>query len=216
MSNPNHNPQLLSHVYSQHSQQHLVVATVPRCICTETWGERGAGVTSAAPPVCAYICLLAVVLGRRNVTLTAKPGLMPVLDFRFLRSVVHLCRTCVFTVHGIAIANERRGNGASVDFFVGVPGSVLMLRDSYRMRLACTTTGAHVCGLGLDWEEGGDFLREVTAAAMNERVGVRHAETPLPLLWLLSGSHPVSLGYTATAAAGRNDSLSLRGRLRRQ
>jgi len=102
-------------------------------------GREGRVTAAALSEAC-----LAVAVVCRNVTLAAQPGLMPVLDFWFMRSVVHLCRTCVFTMHDIAIANERRGNGASVDFFVGVPGSVLMLRDSYRMRLACTTTGACV------------------------------------------------------------------------
>lgn len=66
---------------------------------------------------------------------------MPMLDFRFMRSVVQVCPSCVLRLQGVAIANERRGNGASVDFFVGTPGSVVVLQDSYRLRLACTTTG---------------------------------------------------------------------------
>lgn len=66
---------------------------------------------------------------------------MPVLDFQFARSVVHLCPTCIFRLQNLTIANERRGNGAAVDFFVGVRGSVLLLENSYRFRLACTTTG---------------------------------------------------------------------------
>ena len=66
---------------------------------------------------------------------------MPVLDFRFMRSVVHLCASCVFHMRDMAISNERRGNGGSIDFFVGEPGSVLQLRNGYRLRLACTSTG---------------------------------------------------------------------------
>lgn len=68
---------------------------------------------------------------------------MPRLDFQFMRSVVHLCPTCHFHMHHIAIANERRGNGASIDFFVGDPGSRLTLQDAYRLRLACTATSMY-------------------------------------------------------------------------
>jgi hypothetical protein len=46
-------------------------------------------------------------------------------------------------MHHIAIANERRGNGASIDFFVGDPGSRLTLQDAYRLRLACTATSMY-------------------------------------------------------------------------
>jgi hypothetical protein len=66
---------------------------------------------------------------------------MPLLDFQFMRSVVHLCPTCTLLMRNIAVANERRGNGAMVDFFVGVPGSMLILKDTYRLRLACTSSG---------------------------------------------------------------------------
>lgn len=55
---------------------------------------------------------------------------------------VHLCATCQAHLRYIVIANERRGNGAGVDFFVGDPGSSLKLEDSYRLRLACTSTSA--------------------------------------------------------------------------
>jgi hypothetical protein len=72
---------------------------------------------------------------------------MPLLDFQFMRSVVHLCPTCTLLIRHIAVANERRGNGAMVDFFVGVPGSVLILKDSYRLRLACTSSGTHLYSL---------------------------------------------------------------------
>lgn len=89
-----------------------------------------------------------VLFACRNVTLRAPDGLMPLLDFEFMRSVVHMCATCVFHIWRIAIANERRGNGAAIDFFVGVPGSVLKLEDAYRLRLACTSTGAPSVGLG--------------------------------------------------------------------
>jgi hypothetical protein len=75
---------------------------------------------------------------------------MPLFDFKFVRSAIHLCETCVFHMRNISVANERRGNGAAVDFFVGVPSSQLILQDSTRLRLACTTTGTlqgawHIC-----------------------------------------------------------------------
>jgi hypothetical protein len=60
---------------------------------------------------------------------------------------VHLCPTCVAHLRNIVIANERRGNGAGVDFFVGDPGSSLKLEDSYRLRLACTTSGTQQLSL---------------------------------------------------------------------
>lgn len=66
---------------------------------------------------------------------------MPQLDFQFLRSAVRLCATCFFNMSRIVVANERRGSGAAVDFFMGETGSVLVLQDSYRLRPACTTTG---------------------------------------------------------------------------
>jgi hypothetical protein len=70
---------------------------------------------------------------------------MPVLDFSFQRSGVHLCDACVFNMSGVAVANERRGIGAAVDFFAGNgSGAVLVLQDAYRLRPACTTTGESV------------------------------------------------------------------------
>lgn len=124
--------------------------------CAGTWlnpstspvvcgGKRAEGWDPTAQQ-CMCLCRLPLLLPLtlfsciRNVTLSAPEGLMPTLDFHFMRSVVHLCPTCHFHLHHIAIANERRGNGASIDFFVGEPGSVLTLQDSYRLRLACTST----------------------------------------------------------------------------
>lgn len=100
-------------------------------------------VTTALQHACAPSSRPDRLLLRRNVTLTAPNGLMPLLDFQFVRSAVHLCATCVFHMRHISIANERRGNGAAIDFFVGVPGSVVKLEDALRLRLACTTTGVH-------------------------------------------------------------------------
>ncbi len=90
----------------------------------------------------------------RNVTVTAYPDEMPLVDFKFIRSAVHLCATCIFHMRDVSVANERRGNGAAVDFFVGDPGSVLVLEDSLRLRLACTTTGVWPGTRTDSWDDG--------------------------------------------------------------
>jgi hypothetical protein len=57
------------------------------------------------------------------VTITGLPGqAMPLWNLRFQRASVELCPSCAFTMDSIAIANERRGNGAAVDIFVGAKG----------------------------------------------------------------------------------------------
>lgn len=66
---------------------------------------------------------------RRNVTITGLPGqAMPLWNLRFQRASVELCAGCAFTLDSIAIANERRGNGAAVDLFVGAQGARSMRR----------------------------------------------------------------------------------------
>jgi hypothetical protein len=70
-------------------------------------------------------CLLAAAAAAaaRNVTITGLPGRpMPLWNLRFQRASVELCASCSFTMDSIAIANERRGNGAAVDLFVGEQG----------------------------------------------------------------------------------------------
>ncbi|KAF8058450.1 STY13 [Scenedesmus sp. PABB004] len=76
----------------------------------------------------------------RNVTISAAPGAVwPQLDLGFAWEAVELCARCVFAFDGaFAVANERRGTNPSFDLFVGRPGSVLLARDMYRLRLACT------------------------------------------------------------------------------
>jgi hypothetical protein len=84
-------------------------------------------------------CLLLLLLPpARNVTITGLPGQrMPLWNLRFQRASVELCASCAFTMDSIAIANERRGNGAAVDLFVGAQGA------PHRMDLgACTAAAA--------------------------------------------------------------------------
>uniref|UniRef100_A0A383WBA4 Protein kinase domain-containing protein n=1 Tax=Tetradesmus obliquus TaxID=3088 RepID=A0A383WBA4_TETOB len=82
----------------------------------------------------------------RNVTITGLPGqAMPLWNLRFQRASVELCAGCAFTLDSIAIANERRGNGAAVDLFVGAqgsPGAVVATRHLFRLRPACTSTAS--------------------------------------------------------------------------
>ena len=68
--------------------------------------------SSACHALCCIRCC-------RNLTLAGPPGIMPVLDLRFQRAVVELCSSCVLSITNMSIAQERRGNGAQVDFFVG-------------------------------------------------------------------------------------------------
>lgn len=58
--------------------------------------------------------LLLATIACRNVTLTGLPQVETTLDLKFKWAVVELCPSCSFTVQRLAIANERRGNGASV------------------------------------------------------------------------------------------------------
>eukprot|EP00882_Tetradesmus_deserticola_P009164 GHRQ01009666.1.p1 GENE.GHRQ01009666.1~~GHRQ01009666.1.p1 ORF type:complete len:293 (+),score=84.72 GHRQ01009666.1:526-1404(+) len=82
----------------------------------------------------------------RNVTITGRAGQpMPLWNLRFQRASVELCASCSFTLDSIAIANERRGNGAAVDLFVGAqgaPGAVLVTANLVRLRPACTSTAS--------------------------------------------------------------------------
>jgi hypothetical protein len=53
--------------------------------------------------------------------------------------VVEICATCRFSLlANLTMANARRGTSPLVDFFVGKPGSVLVLNGVYRHRIACT------------------------------------------------------------------------------
>jgi hypothetical protein len=47
---------------------------------------------------------------------------------------VELCPSCAFTMDSIAIANERRGNGAAVDIFVGAQGGAQLAGGSGRQQ----------------------------------------------------------------------------------
>jgi hypothetical protein len=75
----------------------------------------------------------------RNVTFTGLPGQQPLLDFDFNLSVLELCNICTFTIADMAIANERRGANAQLDFFLGRGGSVLNLTNVVRKRMSCTS-----------------------------------------------------------------------------
>ncbi|KAF8065921.1 MRE11 [Scenedesmus sp. PABB004] len=78
----------------------------------------------------------------RNVTVAGTDGSMPLLDLGFRRSLVHLCGDCRFTFENLSIAKERRGNGAGIDLLQGEPGSLVVLRNSYRVRPVCTSTNS--------------------------------------------------------------------------
>ncbi|WIA16690.1 hypothetical protein OEZ85_013348 [Tetradesmus obliquus] len=80
-----------------------------------------------------------VLVINRNVTLTGLPGQQPLLDFDFNLSVLELCNTCTFTIEDMAIANDRRGADAQLDFFLGRGGSVLNLTNVIRKRVSCTS-----------------------------------------------------------------------------
>ncbi|KAF8061383.1 roco8 [Scenedesmus sp. PABB004] len=75
----------------------------------------------------------------RNVTVTGAEGLGTVLDLAFVRSAVELCGTCHWVFDNITVANERRGTGGTVDFFLGQPGSTVLMNNVFRLRPACTT-----------------------------------------------------------------------------
>lgn len=71
--------------------------------------------------------------------MTGLPGQQPLLDFDFNLSVLELCDTCTFTIEDMAIANDRRGANAQLDFFLGRGGSVLNLTNVIRKRVSCTS-----------------------------------------------------------------------------
>jgi hypothetical protein len=86
---------------------------------------------SHLPSLCHFPC--------RNVTLTGLPGQQPLLDFDFNLSVLELCDNCTFTIEDVAIANDRRGANAQLDFFLGRGNSVLNLTNVIRKRVSCTS-----------------------------------------------------------------------------
>jgi hypothetical protein len=78
-------------------------------------------------------------LACRNVTLTSVPGSWYTLDLNFAHAVAEICTTCRFSLlANLTLANARRGTSPYVDFFVGKPGSVLVLDGVVRHRIACT------------------------------------------------------------------------------
>eukprot|EP00878_Enallax_costatus_P033853 GHUV01037429.1.p1 GENE.GHUV01037429.1~~GHUV01037429.1.p1 ORF type:complete len:411 (+),score=59.10 GHUV01037429.1:309-1541(+) len=75
----------------------------------------------------------------RSITISgATVGEKPQVDFNFQYGVVEICSNCKVLLQQLAAANERRGTGHAFDFFAGQPGAVLILNDTYRVRLACT------------------------------------------------------------------------------
>jgi hypothetical protein len=77
----------------------------------------------------------------RNITLTSTPGSWYTLDLNFAHAVAEICGSCRFSLlSNITLANARRGTSPYVDFFVGKPGSVLVLDGVYRHRIACSET----------------------------------------------------------------------------
>jgi hypothetical protein len=79
------------------------------------------------------------VLLRRNVTITAKPGTLPVLDLAFTNELLELCRACWMTIKGVTLTRDRRGSGDGVQAIAGGEqrGAVLLLQDVIRHRIAC-------------------------------------------------------------------------------
>jgi hypothetical protein len=71
--------------------------------------------------------------------MTGLPGQQPLLDFDFNLSVLELCDNCTFTIKDMAIANDRRGANAQLDFFLGRGSSVLNLTNVIRKRMSCTS-----------------------------------------------------------------------------
>jgi hypothetical protein len=61
------------------------------------------------------------------------------LDLLFVRSAAVLCSSCTFTFKNVAVANDRRGPGGAVDFFLGEPGARIVFDNAVRFRPACTT-----------------------------------------------------------------------------
>lgn len=62
---------------------------------------------------------------------------MQVLDFGFVRNGLHLCSDCTLVLRKVVITNDRKGNGASIDFIIADPWARVILDDALRMRLAC-------------------------------------------------------------------------------
>lgn len=76
----------------------------------------------------------------RNLTVMCQSSSgMCVLDLGFLPSKLSLCDSCVLEFANIALDNDRRGAGGTIDFLGGRgPGfSRLVLRDGLRLRPAC-------------------------------------------------------------------------------
>jgi hypothetical protein len=82
-----------------------------------------------------HVCLASAC---RNVTLTAALGPDSMLDLLFVRSAVELCSICTFTFKDVAVANDRRGPGGAVEFFLGQPGARVVFDNAVRFRPACT------------------------------------------------------------------------------
>jgi hypothetical protein len=93
-------------------------------------GEHGTlacsavGRTAADPATLNTLCRAVALLGRlrRNITVTSVPGLdpPPMLDFQFKLSVLELCDTCWFTMHDIAVKDERMVSRPVVRQHLGV------------------------------------------------------------------------------------------------
>jgi hypothetical protein len=56
--------------------------------------------------------------------------------------VAQLCSTCVLTLTNITIADDRRGTGGAVDFVSGQNGSLVIIKDAARARIACAPVNA--------------------------------------------------------------------------
>jgi hypothetical protein len=80
-----------------------------------------------------------LLLCSRNVTITGKPGVLPVLDLAFTNELLELCHTCWLTIQGVVLTRARRGSGDGVQAVVGGErlGAVLLLQDVIRQRIAC-------------------------------------------------------------------------------
>lgn len=103
-------------------------------------------------------------------TITGAADTDTVLDLDFVGSALELCGSCMLAFERISVANERHGTGDAVDLVVGKPGSVVLLRDAQRLRLACTVATS-----------AGDVLRQAP----------RSKRLPAPA----EQSQPQQLGY---------------------
>ena len=68
---------------------------------------------------------------------SADPSDPRVLDLGYARNRLALCANCTLTLRGVAVARDRKGNGAPIDFIVAEPWARVVLDNTYRMRLAC-------------------------------------------------------------------------------